>query len=341
MRDLHGWGTPLWAGGKEELVKSVEDHGLFRFIPNLFGRQTGQRLVWRSPTAPRKEHQILTWSDLSREPQRSGTSQVICEKDGVAWRLPNLGDPVAMAVTYDGMRLGSWFHSERALKTLKSDPSSHLFATLRWLKIPVLNEAWCAVMREAVLRNPVEFLRGWLNKEALPHRLSHRNAEDGVEVVVRELLWNYSDPSRWRVEALATALPTQPLREGAENEIVALERLLTRLGDLCPSLAYNLARAKGQRCIKPVRAVAVDLVSRPEPIGVPQLFSMAARNCAALVDGATQQEIENAVRAYADQLDKGAPAKSAFYLRRLGETVSGRRYITAALLLGLSERGVF
>src|SRR5205085_93198 len=107
--------------GKELLVKSVEDHGLFRFVPNLFGRQTGQRLVWWSPTPLRKQHQIVSWSNLSREPLRFDINQVTCERDGLVWALPQLGEPIAMAVTYDGIRLGSWFHSECALKALKAD----------------------------------------------------------------------------------------------------------------------------------------------------------------------------------------------------------------------------
>jgi hypothetical protein len=247
-----------------------------------------------------------------------------------------------MAVTYDGRRLGSWFHSERALKALNANISVRLFAMLRWLKIPVLNDVWRAAMRETVQKNPVDFVRGWLGKDALPTPLANRDAEDGIDVAVREFLWNYSDRSRWRVEDLTAAIPAQPLRERTENDVIALKCALMRLGDLCPSLAYNFARTRmDNKFTKHIRTVAVDLISRPEQIDIPLMFSMAARNCASLV-GATQQEIEDAVGAYANGLEgRATPTGSqAFYLRRLGETESGRRYIAGALLFRLSERGL-
>jgi hypothetical protein len=72
MNALQGWGEPLIAG-PHILAESVEDHGLFTFLPNLFRRETGQRLVWRVPTPPGDDYRIAFWSDLSRPPKMLDT----------------------------------------------------------------------------------------------------------------------------------------------------------------------------------------------------------------------------------------------------------------------------
>ncbi|MGH9437856.1 MAG: hypothetical protein ACRD22_08150 [Terriglobia bacterium] len=339
MRDLHGWGAPLCPGGKEKLVESVEDHGAFRFIPNFFGRQTGQRLVWRSPRSPRKADRIIVWYDLRREPQCLDTRDVRCENEGAVWVLPPIGEPAAIAVAYDGMRLGSWLHTERVREALNADHSARVFAMLRWLKVPVLNKDWQKAMRVAVAKAPVEFIRGWLGREALPKSLVHRNAEDGIETVAREFLWNYSERNRGRVEKMAATFPVLQAPDRNESEVISFQRMLSRLGEVCPSLAYSLARTRmGNSFSKHIRGVAIDLISRPEPMEAAQLFRMSARYCADLAR-TTQEQIEHAVAAYADWLEgKTAPtAYENFYLRRLGETDSGRKYIAAALLFHLAE----
>ena len=343
MRDLQGWGAPLWAADKETLVNSVEDHGLFRFIPNFFGRETGQQLIWRSPTPPRKEHRIVVWSDLRLEPQYLDTNQLKCELDGIVWKLPQLGEPSALAITYDGMRLGSWFHSDRTLKTLRSNVSAQTFAILRWLKIPILNDVWRALMRETVHKATAEFVRGWLDKTALPSPLLHREAEDGVEVVLREFLWDYCDRDRSKIEAIAAAIAVHRSSEQICDEIVMFKNTLMRLSDVCPSLAYSFADAnlRDNMLIEHIQGIAVDLLSRPQLVPFPQLYHMATHTCADLV-GATHQEVEHAVVAYADQLEGNVlpTGSELFYLRRLGETESGRRYIAAGLLFRLSARSL-
>jgi hypothetical protein len=108
LKDLYGWGAPLIVRAERQpdtvLVESVDDHGRGKFLPPLFGGRTDARVLWRASTRPSKEHQILVWSDLLREPRRLGPNEISSQEDDVFWKLPGLGFLAAMAVAYKGER---------------------------------------------------------------------------------------------------------------------------------------------------------------------------------------------------------------------------------------------
>jgi hypothetical protein len=346
MRDLCGWGAPLIVRAEHApdtaFVEAVEDYGRGRFLPPLFRRTEGAFLSWQTPTPPSSGHQILVWSDLSQEPRRLSASEVFSQKDDTLWRLPSLGSVAFMAVAYNGARSASFAATEPAINALRTARSPALFALFRWLKLPILNLSFRSSMQEAIFQVPVEFVRGWLGDEALPYGLVHRQAEQGLDAVIREFFWNYKDRNETRLERLAQAFAPEA---SAQSEAESFKSSLSRLGEICPSLCYRLAgyKLRSDKYRKYVRAVAAAMLHQPP--GCPQLrvaLAGACRECASLV-GIAPEILQANVDMFGAYLDNQVPTwkQAEPELRRLGETSGGRQFLTASLLLRLVERKRF
>lgn len=346
LRDLHGWGAPLLVRSERQpdtvLVESVDDYGRGKFLPPLFRGQTEARISWQASTRPSKEHQILVWSDMFHEPRRLRSNEISSQKDDLLWKFPGPESPAVMAVAYKGERSSSYWAPEATVKVLKNARSSDLFALFRWLKLPILSTSFRPQMQEAVLQAPAEFVSGWLSDEALRYGLVHRPAEQGLYAVIREFLWNHTDRNETRMERLARAFPSEG---GTQSEAEAFKSSLSRLGEICPSLSYNLARYKlhGDKYRKFVRAVAAAMLQ--QPADCPQLrekLKDACRDCASLL-GIAPEELEANASAFGAHLDNQSSNYTQVEpnLRRLGETSRGRQFLTASLLLRLVERSRF
>jgi hypothetical protein len=346
MRDLCGWGAPLIVRSERSpdttFVEAVEDYGRGRFLPPLFRGQTGACLSWRTPMPPSNGHQILVWSDLSQAPQRFGTNEVSSQKDDTLWKLPSLGSVAFMAVAYKGERRASYAATEPTIHALRTARSPALFALFRWLRLPILNSSLRSSMQEAVVQVPAEFVRGWQGVEALPYGLVHRQAEHGLDTVIREFLWNHMDRNETRMERLARAFP---LEVTAQGEAEFFKSSLSRIGEICPSLAYNLAKHKlrGDKYRKYVRAVAAAMLHQPADCQQLQdKLTAACHDCADLL-GIPFDALETNVDAFGAYLDN-QPSNYKHVegdLRRLGETSRGRQFLAASLLLRLMERNRF
>jgi len=350
LRDLHGWGAPLIVrslnGSHSVLVESVEDYGLGRFLPSLFGRPTDAWISWRSPMPPSSDHQMLVWSDILQEPRRLAASAILSQDDGATWKLPSLAAFAAMAIIYQGTRITSYWTSQAIVRCLNNRPSATMFGLFRWLKIPILNGLFREAARDAIRFAPAEFVKGWLG-DSLPFGLVHRPAEQGLELVIREFFWDYAETSDVKIDKITRAFPRAPTQAGPQSDSEAFKSTLMRLGEICPSLAYSLARQKvrGDKYRKYVRAVAGALLRESETRDSQQIRShliVACRDCARLL-GSTPESLEKSVREYGSQLDGHNPNGSDCEqdLRRLGETSRGRQFLTASLLFRLVERTGF
>lgn len=348
MNDLCGWGAPLIVRSEGQpdttLVEAVEDHGRGRCLPSLFKGQTGACISWRTPMPLSNGHQILVWSDFFQEPRRFCANEISSQKDDTLWKLPGHGSVAAMAVAYKGVRSVSCWVTDPTINALKNARSPSLFALFRWLKLPILNSTFRSSMQEAVVQVPAEFVRGWLGVEALSYGLVQRQAEQGLDAVIREFFWNYIDRNETRMERLARAFPSE-VTVTSQGEAELFKCSLSRLGEICPSLSYNLAKHKlrGDKYRKYARAVAAAMLH--QPADCPQLrdnLTAACRDCANLL-GIPSEALEANVSAFGTHLD-GQPSnykKVETDLRRLGETSQGRQFLTASLLLRLVERNRF
>jgi hypothetical protein len=344
LRDLCGWGSALIIRAERQpdtiLVESVVDYGRGKFLPPLFNGKTAACLSWRTSTCPSNGHQILVWSDLFQGPRRFGADEISSQQDDTLWKLPGLGSVAALAVAYKGVRIASYWHTQLTIDALRNARSSALFPLLRWLKVPILNSSFRAPMEEAALQAPAELVRGWLRAETLQYGLVHQHAEQGLDAVIRELLWNHADRNEARAERLARAFPgDSETRSDGED----FKSLLWRLGDICPSLSYNLAKHKlrGDKYRKYARAVAAAMLQLPaDCLQLRDRLTAACRDCANLI-GIAPEALEAHVNAFGDHLDNQASnyKQAEADLRRLGETLRGRQLLTASLLLRLAETG--
>ena len=346
LRDLYCWGAPLIARSPARpdtiLVESVEDHGRGRFLPPLFDGLTDARLAWRTQTPPGNGHEVLVWSDLFLGPRRLRANEISSQKEDTIWKLPYLGSVAAMAVAYKGVRVASYWATESTASALKRARSACQFALFRWLKLPISNSSFRASIQESVVQAPAEFVAGWRSAELLPLGLVHQQAEPGLDTVIREFLWNYIDKNEARMDRLARAFLS-----GAadQSEVEAFKSSLSRLGEICPSLSYCLARHKlrSDKYRKYVRAVAAAMLH--EPADCAQLqgkLSITRLDCANLV-GISPAVLDTNVNAFAAYLDDEASnyKQAETDLRRLGETSRGRQFLTASLLLRLVEKSRF
>jgi hypothetical protein len=186
-------------------------------------------------------------------------------------------------------------------------------------------------------------VKGWLS-DSLPFGLIHRPAEQGLETVIREFLWDYADASEAKIDKIVGALPEPPIQSGYQSDSEAFKSTLMRLSEICPSLAYSLAKCKvrGDKYRKYVRAVAGALLREPETRDSQQIriqLALACRDCARLL-GNTPESLERSVREYGCRLDGQINANQSDCeqdLRRLAETLRGRQFITASLLFRLVE----
>ena len=348
LGDLYGWGAPLVIRSERHLdtvlVESVEDHGRGKFLPSLFRGRTEPCLAWQVPMSPGNDHRILVWREIFQEPRKLPTNEVSTERDDFIWKLPNPGDAAAMAIAYRGSRIASYWDADRIIHGLKHVRSRNLFALLRWLKVPVLNSSFMTPMQEAVDQDPAEFVNGWVNNAALQYGLVHRHPEQGLDVVIRQFLWNYVERNEARMEKLARTFSEEP-RPQTESEV--FKSSLSRLGEICPSLSYNLARVKlrGDKYRKCVRAVAASMLRQPETTETSQLRARRiadCRECANLLK-VTPEALEKSVNAFGAYLDDQASDYKQLEpdLRRLGEKSRGPQFITASLLIRLLERNRF
>lgn len=349
LRDLSGWGSQLIIRSERQsdtvLVESVEDYGSGKFLPSLFKGQTGACLAWRIPMSPGQRHRILVWPDIFQPPRKSPVNKTWSQKDDVLWKLPNLGSVAAMAIAHDGFRIASYWATAPMIQALKYAQSSGLFALLRWLKLPVLNPRFRTLMQEAVVQSPSEFVSGWMDDKALQDGLVHRETEQGVDVVIREFLWNHADRNITRMERLAQVFSKE---DGPQSEAEAFKSSLLRLGEICPSLSYNLAshKLRSDKYRKYVRAVAAEMLQQPRDFPhLRERLTVACRDCANLI-GIAPETLEANVNAFGSHLDHLDNQASNYKqaepdLRRLGEMLRGRQFLTASLLLRLVERSRF
>ncbi len=341
MRDLHGWGAPLTLAldGQSDfaLCREVEDRGRAYFL-SLFAGRTRPMLRWLNPTEPsRSHHKIYFWRNLPDAPSSVGMDQVESVQENLVWKLPDLGSIAALAVTYDGERIAAWWSRERIVRTLRSGPRSGVFAVLRWLKIPVLSPSFQPLIQEAMTRAPVEWARGWFGIEPLPAGMCHDRLDAGWESVARELLWNLPITSERTTESIADAVhPNRGLSMATDQE--RFKARIYALSTTHPKLAYSLARyrAHGDRYKKCVRDVVKDLLAPPlrgDQVLPEARLAALRQECARLVL-ASPEDVERDLRSFEASLRRPSVQNPSSWttLKRLNETGSGRKFLSASLL---------
>src|SRR5262249_17851787 len=109
-----------------------------------------------------------------------------CERQGQAvWWLASgpggLTEPLAIAIAYNGLRLGSWWSARWHQFLLQPGcmPPQTIAALLRWFHLPLLGRVFGHDVRRFAFTYPGETLAAWVTEHGLPSQLRWSEADDG------------------------------------------------------------------------------------------------------------------------------------------------------------------
>lgn len=229
------------------LAREVIDHGNVAAItieaPGIEARESTEhdehanralciRLV-RS-IEPGMQHTIHWWD-------RTGSFHTFApegsEDHGMIWRagIPaDVTEPIAIAIAYNGTRLGSWWDERwsNAIRPPARQPAEMIAALLYWFHLPVLCERYLADVRSFVNAYPEKALAAWLGKSSLPPGLQWNELDDGWLSAIRTIFWN------WRLTNISIQQFLQPLllMESQPNFLDGLTSIAWKLLRVSPLL---------------------------------------------------------------------------------------------------------
>lgn len=192
---LHGWGAPLTTEDESEIIASaVEDRGCVYYSRHhrFLGNPIPATISLRNPIEPSEEHSVNIWRCDPREPAKLEVyqrSDISPELRNQVWRIDEVFPKLnALAVACAGECLGRWWDLGGIANLVRDNPTSEVFALLRWFKPPLLSNRLAYSVQGAVHRAPVAFIRAWLLSEGLPAGLRQKPVDAGMEAIVRHFL---------------------------------------------------------------------------------------------------------------------------------------------------------
>jgi hypothetical protein len=346
LRDLNAWGASLCADfdgvGDRTIAQVVEDSGCIElYFPAILGGGL-HRLYLRSPILPTIGHTVFVWRDADEVPSIILPNNIQVESDGFLWRFVFGGPAQLIAVAYEGICLGAYWNTDYVASQLKKPISPETIALFRWLKVPLLSDPLFDLLRRFIKQSPAIFLKGWLDESALRKPTTHRVVESGIDTVVRSLLWDYSEGRTKQLHELASALQSKFSYEPTASPMENFRKTLLLLGELCPALAYSMARVDShdERYRQSILSVIHAAVGLDQPTAA-QLRSALAdmtRECAKLVH-ITSDALSLLSRRYEAFLAGKEPRfEDVILINRIAEYRRGREFLIAILLTYCLER---
>jgi hypothetical protein len=346
LRDLNARGASLCADfdgiGDRTLAEVVEDTGCIElYLSAIFGGGS-HRLHLRNPILPTEGHTVIVWQDLEAIPSIIPFNQLRVESDGFLWRFTFGKSAALIAIAYEGICLGAYWNSDEVRSLLTRAPSPEAIAILRWLKIPLLSDPFLEPLKRFIRQYPTIFLRGWLNESVLRTPLLHREAESGIETVVRSLFWDYSEDQRRQLHELASALQSRFSHDLSASPVENFGKTLLLLGELCPAFAYSMARvdAHDDRYRQSILSVIRDAtgLDRSDPREIRNALGDMTRDCARLVRITPHALSELSRRYEAFLAGKETRFEEISLINRIAEYRRGREFLIASLLMYCLER---
>lgn len=346
LRDLNAWGASLCADfdgiGDRTLAQVVEDKGCIElYVPATLGGGS-HSLYLRNPIMPVREHSVFVWQDVDAAPSIIPAEKIRVESDGFLWRFVLGGSAQLIAIAYEGICLGAYWNPDYVASSLRKPTSPETIALFRWLKVPLLSEPFLDPLKRLIRQSPAIFLRGWLNEGVLRKPFLHRDAESGIETVVRSLFWDYSEGRTKQIHELASALQSRFSHELTASPIENFRKTLLLLGEICPAFAYSMARVDSHddRYRRSILSVIHDAagLDQPTEAQVRSALGDMTRDCAKLVH-ITPDALSKLSRRYEAFLSGKEPRFEEINLvNRIAEYRRGREFLIASLLVYCLER---
>ena len=266
------------------------------------------------------------------------SSRIRVENDGLVWKVDGLQNILALALSYQGVRLGSYWREDQIVRILHGQIPIELHATLRWLKIPILSERMKIPFQKAVNASPFAFLKAWWRHEGLQPSLRYSPADQDIETlqtVARSFLWEWQG-SKDATERMLSAFSGKSLDKPDDriNAVLAA-------GRVCPSLTWS-----ARFCLQPskyARRALRRLLVRSDDFPSEKFES-------ALTDLREECAIRTILKVtelqyLAEKMLATLKAKTRMdpqtdsRVRRIAETSIGRDFLVASIALYLTKNG--
>jgi hypothetical protein len=184
------------------VAASVIDRGVVRNVSH--GEGSPQfAIVLRGMVEPGDDHRVV-WCDRTGVTYMASvdSSHVFDDHRTTVWTCETPSgatSPWAIAVAYEGDRLGAWWDDDWAEQLLvdRAVGCGEVAAMLRWLQLPILDSRVRHLVREFIGAHPKETAEAWVSHEHLPDGLEFRRDEDAWIDAVRKLLSDTSRDSAW------------------------------------------------------------------------------------------------------------------------------------------------
>ncbi len=184
-----------------KVAREVVDHGIIAEIVvddiKVHTRTLSIRL-FRS-IEPDEQHSIIWWD-------KNGTIAMFtpecCEiQDDAMWWLssvPNgLTQPLAIAVAYNGVRLGAWWQTNWNYVLMENtilNPMA-IATMIRWFQLPILSYRFTHDIQEFAAAYPVQVLATWISDNNPPKNLQWYKNDDGWLSAVRTMFQKWEPDS--------------------------------------------------------------------------------------------------------------------------------------------------
>ena len=177
------------------LVREVVDTGLITDITT----NRGLTVHLARPIELDGKHQVIAWNE-------DGTLHVwnqentIFKTDSTSWSLQlpqTLAQPLVVAIAYDDIRLGTWWHSTwcDAFHQSTVQHPKIVAAWLRWFQLPLLSVRWFPQIQQFACRYGGSVLPVWLSDDTSPIEVRWSAIDDRWLSAVRTTFkqWRPSD----------------------------------------------------------------------------------------------------------------------------------------------------
>ncbi len=346
LRDFPGHGGQLHVvseGQRYNLGITCVDSGCVRnFVPSMLGCDAQMFLLAdKNPAEVADDgYSLYMWfvgQNHKAKFKRIPVNSILPTSTNRVWKIREACSPMAIALTWKGCWLGAWWSCElvRDYINQRVDLPEHDFAILKWLRVPVLHSSLSPTLKKAVLYAPCRFIKTWLQDIGLPNGIRPHDHIGGLDSVVRHFLWN-DFPIAHSKEAVA--LVTQ-WNSKVNPEKYDVSHLVS-LSDISPALLW-----KGmEHHLKQTPETTIQLIYAFTREQVGLLSNASEHQMRIRLQGLEKRVLqgtgidEERLKAVVWERIRGLQEKRwrpleqhCADLLKLGQTHSGRRYISASI----------
>lgn len=253
------------------------------------------------------------------------------------WKIRESCNPMAIALTWKGSWLGAWWNLKSISEYLsrRTKFSEQDFAIMKWFRVPILHPILFSATQKTILHAPSCFINTWLNDVHLPNGTMPHSHIMGLDSVVRHFLWNDFPAAHSRD---AITLLTQRDMNWHQNDRCNV--FLTKMADISLTILWKgmedcliRHRDRGIYLFEGFIRAQVDL---PPNTGKQQLnyrLGELKKRVLRILGMREEQlhEITSEIVKSKEEKRWCPSEQNRVDLLRLGETRSGRKYLSACI----------